>query len=363
MARNLHRGAFRTAIAYVFVVMGGTAFLILLRIALGGSWSFDLHGYIHPGFRATFISGATYFLRIFFSLLVLIWLFTGTVLYLCALALNKLSASPVVSKLILALLSMFISARILIYLAPVPFPSLPALYLMMMVAGALGATFGFFLASYARSESFQVAPLGWGYRAAAGAWLLTLCLGYAHLAYDVHKVNSVKDPPLDFVFVKWAPTEGEVREEKVNSMFPALKDSEIQELRSAGITGILKAHGTETTFVGPARSRFVIIMSRGTNETIDLPKPASGNIIYLQTQKGWKAFPSSTATVSRTVRLTFSGSNPHQTYPSTNVHTDMGLGHSRGAVGEPAFNWIPEEFQAPLPSLPDRPTGTASSSP
>src|SRR5216684_2510709 len=119
MARNLHRGAFRTAIGYVLFVMGGTTLLILLRIALGGSWFFDSHGYIHPGFRATFISGATFFLRILTSVLVLNWLFLGALLYLCALALNKLPVSPLVSKLLLALISMLISARILVYLPPV----------------------------------------------------------------------------------------------------------------------------------------------------------------------------------------------------------------------------------------------------
>jgi hypothetical protein len=104
-------------------------------------------------------------------------------------------------------------------------------------------------------------------------------------------------------------------------------------------------HGTVST------SRVVIVMSRGLHETVELRKPDSGDILYIQTEEGWKAFPPSTPTVSRTLRLTYTGPNVHQTYPSTNFTADMGLGHPGAEYGIGGFSWKPEEFQAPLPSF------------
>jgi hypothetical protein len=364
MDRNLYRGAFRAAIDYLLFVWGGTALLILLSIGNGSPWYFDSHGYINPGFRVTFISGGIYFGQILATGIGLIWSLPGAVLYRCALAHNKLHAGRAASKLVLIMLSMFVSVVIPRFLSPVAIPSLPALHFTMYVAALLGAFFVFFLTWRVQKESYQFSPLGWGYRAIAGAWLVILCATYAQIAYDAHIRNSVHDPPLDFVFVKWTPAEGEVREEpngKFDSTFPTLKDNEIQELRAAGLTGILTVHGSQTTFVGPARSRAFLIMSRGTRDTIDLPKPARGDIIYLQTEEGWKVFPPSTPVLSRTIRLTFSEPNPHQTYPGTSITTDIGLGHPPGSYGTTVFNWGPFEFGSPLPSLPDRRRGEAPS--
>jgi hypothetical protein len=359
MNRNLYRGAFRAAINYFLFVMVGTALLIGLFIGNGGPWYFDSHGYINPGFRAAFISGANYFEQILAIGLGLIWLLPGAVLYLCALAHNKLSAGRIASKIVLIMLSMFFSVVISWFLHPVPIPSLPALFFMWYVAAFLGAFFVFFLTGRVQKESYQFSPLGWGYRVIAGTWLVILCATFAQFAYAAHIRNSVHDPPLDLVFVKWTPAEGEVREEpngKFDPTFPALKDNEIQELRSAGLTGILTVHGSQTTFVGPKRSRVVLIMSRGSRDTIDLPKPASGDMIYLQTEEEWKHFPPSTPVLSRTIRLTFSKTNPKQYQPGTSITVDVGFGHPD--LGTTVFNWGPLEFASPLPFLPG---GEASS--
>jgi hypothetical protein len=138
---------------------------------------------------------------------------------------------------------------------------------------------------------------------------------------------------------------------KFDNTFPHLRELEIEELRAAGLTGTLKFNGNNTWYGSKSSSRVVIVMSRGLHETIELRKPASGDILYIQTEEGWKVFPPSTPTVGRTVRLFYFESNTHQTYPSTNISADMGLGHPNGAYGLGAFNWLPEEFQAPVPSI------------
>jgi hypothetical protein len=94
-------------------------------------------------------------------------------------------------------------------------------------------------------------------------------------------------------------------------------------------------------------------MSRGVRETVDLPKPASVDILYIQTQQGWKAFPASAPTVARGMRLTIDEPNQHHSFPDTIVTTDVGLGYPKPEYGLNTFSWQPEEFQAPLPSLPD----------
>jgi hypothetical protein len=364
MDRNLVRGAFWAAIDYFLFVWVGTALCTSLFIAPGGPWYFDAYGNINPSFRAVFISVAIYMEQVLGVGLGLIWFLPGVFLYLCALSHNKLHAGRAASKLVLIMLSMFASAVISRVLPPVALRGFAGLFITIFVAAPLGAFFVFFLTWRVRKESYRRSRLDWGYRAIAAALLFILCSTYAQIAYAAYISHVVHDPPLDFVFVKWTPAEGEVREEpngKFDSTFPGLKDSEIQELRAAGVTGVLTVHGGQTTFVGPKRSRVVLIMSRGIGETIDLPKPASGDIIYLQTEEGWKRFPPSTPVLSRTIRLTFSRRSPRHFDPGTSITVDRGLGHPSEGSDMTVFNWGPFEFASPLPSPSDRRRGQASS--
>lgn len=123
-----------------------------------------------------------------------------------------------------------------------------------------------------------------------------------------------------------------------------LKKSLFPRLVLAAISAFLS--GAIVILIGPAL------------ETIDLPKPASGDILYIQTEQGWRAFPASTPTVARSIRLTFSEPNAHHTAPNTNITTDIGHGHPGPEYRLPSFSWLPEEFQAPLPSLSPEKTGS-----
>ena len=350
MTRKLHRGAFRTALAYVLFVMGGTALLITLRIALGGNWYFEQRGYIHPGFRAAILSGAYIFLSKLVTPAVLIWLFVGALLYVGALILTGLIENNIVPGLVLGVISMIVSGWSMIRVPPAVWPSLPALYFMMFIAGLLGCAFGVFLPWRVRSEAFQTSPLGWGHRVVGGVWIAALVSLYGYGAW----VHVLGDPTLELNFFKWSPAEGEIREVPVgpyDTIFPQLRESEIEELRAAGLTGTLMFNGNNYSYGSVSRVRMVIVMSRGLHETVELRKPKNGDILYIQTEEGWKPFPPSTPTVSRTLRLSYTGPNVHQTYPSTNITADMGTGHPNAAYGIGAFSWKPEEFQAPLPSL------------
>src|SRR6266849_572495 len=92
MARPNHRGAYRTAIGYVLIVMGGTFLLVLPALSLLGAWQDRSYGYshVHPSVLAVLGAHLKLFFRLVGSLLVLIWLLAGAFVYVAALVLQKL---------------------------------------------------------------------------------------------------------------------------------------------------------------------------------------------------------------------------------------------------------------------------------
>jgi hypothetical protein len=354
VVRKNHRGAYRTALGYVLVVMGGTFLVVTPAFNLLASGADRFHPYAHPSVLAVLGFNVKLFLRVAGSPAVALWLFAGVLVYLCALLLQKLKI-PLLSRLILAAVSAYLSCKIVFFVAPVGWPSLAAVYFTILGVGFFGAAFGFFVFPRICVESFQTGPLGRGHWVLLSAWALYLVSAWGYTAYAVLKVRTMNDPSIDLVFFKWSPGEGEVREEpmgKFDTVFPKMRDLEIQELRAAGLTGILHCWGNNTLPGSLQRSRVVLIMSRGVRETVDLPKPASGDILYVQTEQGWKTFPASAPTVARSMRLTIDEPNVHHSFPDTIVTTDVGLGHPKPEFGLNTFSWQMEEFQAPLPSLP-----------
>jgi hypothetical protein len=350
VVRKNHRGAYRTALGYVLVVMGGTFLVFLPLLTLLANTQDRFHPFVHPSLLAILGFHAKLFLSVAGSLLVLIWLFAGVLIYLCAVLLQKLKI-PFLSRLILAAVSAYLSCKIVFFIAPVGWPSLAAVYLTILGVGFIGAAFGFFVFPRICEESFQTGPLGRGHWVLLSVWALYIVSAYGYTAY----IRIMGDPSIDLVFLKWSPGEGEVREEpngKYDASFPVLRDVEVQELRAAGLTGILQEWGNNTLPGSLQRSRVVLIMSRGVRETVDLPKPARGDILYIQTEQGWKVFPTSAPTVARSIRLTIDEPNQHNTFPDTTVTTDVGLGYPKPEFGVHTFSWQSQEFQSPLPSLP-----------
>jgi hypothetical protein len=358
--------------------MGGTAILVMFARGLGILWSFAPE-FVHPGFRAAFVSGCMYFYALLVYLprivvwgvvvpQILSWVFVAAVLYVCALLLAKASSGTFIQRMVLAVISLYCSGRVIMFFSPALLHDMASGYFTMLFAGLLGGVYGFFLFPRVRNESLQTSPMLLRHWIIAGAWILLFSANWGRTQYQLFKIHSIKDPQLQLHFVKWTPAEGDIREEAIGKFAPPahnLTDLEIEELRAAGLTGILQRWG-HTGNDSPAPSgvcRFVIVMARPVQETIDLPKPASGDILYLQTGQGWKVFPPSAPTVTRTVRLMFSSPDPHFNIPNTRYSIDIGLGHpAEIPFIYSAFSWLPDEFQAPLPSFPN-PPGASPSSP
>src|SRR5260370_1769641 len=115
------------------------------------------------------------FLRLAASPLVLGWLFSGALIYICGLALQKLKVT-LVSRLILAGISAYLSCKILLLISPTGWPSLAAVYLTMLGTGFVGGAFGFFVYPRICEESFQTGPLGKGHKILPAAWVLLIPL-------------------------------------------------------------------------------------------------------------------------------------------------------------------------------------------
>jgi hypothetical protein len=368
MIRTRLFGGLRTVLEYVAFVMGGTALLVMFARGLGILWSFNPE-FVHPGFRAAFVAGCMYYYALlvyvprvlmwgFVVPQILSWVFVAALLYLSALLLAKTSSGTLIQRIVLALISLYCSGRVILFLSPALIHDIGSIYFTLFFAGLLGGIYGFFLFPRVRSESVKASPMLVGHWIIAGIWILLFSANWGRTAYQLMKISSVKDPPLQIYFVKWRPAEGEVREEPIGKPVPTVRyltGLEIEELRAAGLTGILQTcghTGHEDPPPPPETRRFVIVMARPSRETIDLPKPAFVDTLYLQTDQGWKVFPPSAQTVTRTVRLTVSSSESDLNIPRTHYSDDIGLGHP-GEIPliDTTCSWLPDEFQTPLPSL------------
>jgi hypothetical protein len=344
-------GALKAGLEYICVVMGGAALVISLWIGLGGSWFFDSHGYTHPGFISAFVSGIETFLLFLTTRLAGLWFVDGCIIWACVSATNRLLRGSKLPVFTAAAISIICSAPIPFVASPVIAPTLPAYYVACSVTALLGCFWGVFLSIRISRRQFQESRLGWKHTAIGAAWVASIVFVWGNSAYARAKISSVKDPPLNVILVKWTPEEGDVREEpvgKYSTPYQYVTDSEIEELRAAGLKGVL--HGWAANPI-PGAVRFVIVMSRPIDQATDLPKPSAENILYMQTEDGFRRFPSSATTVNRTVRLIPTAPNQHNSLPSTCISVDIGLGHPQSPFCPVAFSWLPAESQSPLPSL------------
>jgi hypothetical protein len=275
------------------------------------------------------------------------WVFAAVFLYVCALLLAKTSSGTVVQRIVLAVISLYCSGRVIMFFSPALLHDVASIYFTMFFAGLLGGVYGFVLFPRVRNESPQTSPMLLRHWMIAGAWILLVSAKWGYAEYQRFKIHSVSDPQLQLYFVKWTPAEGDVREEPIGrfaSPSDSLTDLEIEQLRAAGLTGILQTWGHSGNDYPSGICRFVIVMSRPVRETVDLAKPAAGDILYLQTEQGWKVFPPSAKTVTRTVRFSYSGPESHLNIPSTRYSVDIGLGHPNEIpFTNAAFSWLPTE--------------------
>jgi len=361
--RNLLLGALRAVLEYVALVMGGTA---ALAGAARGLRILPSPVSV-PGFVTSILSSLIVFLDLLTPAIslrpVLAWIATGVVLFVCGLLLRNVPDST--ARLGLAVVSLVLSTSVAAIFSPAYVTVLITPVMGFVVtqafaafcAGCLGGIFGFFLLPQISRKSLNSSPMHWGHWVAVTAWILLFGVTWARTESIRHKLEAVKDRRLRLVYARWVPVDdGPVREEPIGpgDRNRYLTDQEIEELRAAGLTGVIHYLGGQGDGAG---LRFVVIMARPDRDTVDLPKPASGDILYLQTQEGWRKFPPSAPTLPRTVRLLYFGPDAYFSLPTMRPHVDIGLGHpdpksDPGAWSYAPADW-PDNWQMLPPSLPE----------
>jgi hypothetical protein len=136
----------------------------------------------------------------------------------------------------------------------------------------------------------------------------------------------LNDQHLDAVFVEWKPGTQPL---SVDGYYK-LTESEISQLKAAGLTGKLNVRGMFTTGEGKS-VRAVIVMQHQLKENIDLAQPDGVNVIYIQYEDGWKKYPDDAPTLKRIMHLEKDLQRNATTYMS-----DLASGGSEGAD---AFSW------------------------
>jgi hypothetical protein len=166
--------------------------------------------------------------------------------------------------------------------------------------------------------------------------LVVALLGVPTFLHSVHLIRQVQPWP-DIVFAKWTlgpepltvepivihplhhpGTGGVIPEPETTSRNINLSDSEMQRLRSAGITGHLKIV-SEMGANGNARA--VIIMYQQLDAPFSFLAPAEhADVIYLQTPQGWRKLPPDASESDRPIRLYIPSGKPSQTGANGTEH-------------------------------------------
>lgn len=340
---------------YVAVVMGGAAVLTGMVRGLGILPSPAPAGLI----TSTYAALVTFLLLLQMpGLYVCAWISAGWVLFVCA---RRTALFPAtVQRALLVAASLVVSVIVASVFTPAYVPVLftPGMGLLVsqaftaFCAGVTGIFFGLVLLPRVRTLSPKTSPLRRGHWIAGGLWALFLCVGAVQQVYGRAALALANEPLPRLIFARWEPGDEPLRAESDGPNLE-LTSQEIQELRDAGLTGVVHSLGGEGGAVPSAR--FVVIMSRPVTETVDLPKAKTGNILYLQTQQGWRKFPAAAPTVRRTLRLVYFPAGQGSSLPSMRPHMDIGLGHPSPRFHPEAWAYLfsdwPDTWQVDPPSL------------
>lgn len=134
--------------------------------------------------------------------------------------------------------------------------------------------------------------------------------------------------PLLFPLLRQSPNEREIRMVQgvwepgsepltFTGLTETFKKDEKRYLETLGLTGqiYIGRTGIEGGEVGKKkeRVRVVLIMYQPIKEPIDLFIPAEGSIMYVQTEDGWKTYPSDVPTLEQAIHLVVSEEDPTMT--------------------------------------------------
>jgi hypothetical protein len=215
-------------------------------------------------------------------------------------------------------------------------PGLPELLALLGAVGLLAAA-GLSLASPRRAA--QVALV-----AALAVWPF-----YAATAWQGRAAARAGDQALEVVFVRWEPGAAPVvvapSAGSSGEAFAHLTPEELARLHTLGVGGRLEV--TEATVVsgrgsgaaaagGTPRARVVVVLSEQLRTSpVALRVPDRTNLLYLQREADWLAFPSDAATLDRTVTLEVANHTRFHTWYTVDLATGARSGGTAIVWPEP----------------------------
>ena len=177
---------------------------------------------------------------------------------------------------------------------------------------------------------------------------------YSGVSGDPRQITgaTTEKPTFEIIYARWTPGSAPLTVEPFDMHLqpprgglvpepdrPAvvwnLSEQEIDRLRGARATGQVKVIGgaTSSNHVG----RLVLIMSQPLDAPFAFLGPGSSDVIYLQTDSGWRKLPPDADESTTRVRLYAAGQKPFV----TGIEIDRGDGHPYR--DETRFRWLIDE--------------------
>lgn len=124
----------------------------------------------------------------------------------------------------------------------------------------------------------------------------------------VPKNRSPQEQQLEVKAIKWQPGSGELR--AIEVLEQTLTNTDFERLRALGLSGSVAFVGSGIYGSGPSvtnedrpKAYVIIVLQRPVKEGVNLDQPDRTNVIYVQTNDGWKMYPSDAKTLQRKIRL------------------------------------------------------------
>ena len=100
---------------------------------------------------------------------------------------------------------------------------------------------------------------------------------------------------------EWQPGSGDLK--SIELLGHSLSDLDVEKLRELGLKGSVTPAGSGTYGSGARDASVLIVMQRAIKEPTKLAQPDGTDIIYVQTDEGWRMYPAKAKTLQREIRL------------------------------------------------------------
>jgi hypothetical protein len=148
------------------------------------------------------------------------------------------------------------------------------------------------------------------------------------------EVPEVELQPSFHAEIQLLPSTAELEIENVNLWRQYnLTDEDFSRLQALGLKGKLRVCGYESAGPTPIKARTLIVARQQIKEPVDLPQPDDCEIIYYQTDEGWRRFPEDAPILKKRFRLSIDPRDKNLTHIWTEAYFDSESGSDGG------FNW------------------------